>query len=88
MTPTLSDEQRLAIAASKGAPVSVRDPQSQATYVIVEAETHRRAMDALDRQFASDSIRRGIEQMEAGLGRPAAEAEQDLRAKLGFPPRP
>jgi len=33
------------------------------------------------------SIQQGIEQMEAGLGRPIEESEADLRSQLGFGPR-
>ena len=84
---TLSPEQRDAIVTGNGRPVAVRDEMSDALYVLVDAETHRQAMEALERQGQLDSIRRGIEQMEAGLGRPASEAEAALRAKHGFPPR-
>jgi len=34
------------------------------------------------------SIARGIRQMEAGEGRPLAEADAAMREQLRFPPRP
>ena len=33
------------------------------------------------------SLRRGIEQMEAGMGRPFDEVDAGIRKTLGFPPR-
>jgi hypothetical protein len=58
----------------------LRDEETSAIYVVVDEETHRRAMEALERQRALESIRRGIAQMEDGLGRPASEAEASLSA--------
>jgi hypothetical protein len=45
-------------------------------------------MAALRRQeddFAS--LQRGIDQMEAGLGRPLAEVDAEIREQLGFAPK-
>lgn len=80
MILNLTPEQRSALHASDGGPIQLRDEETSAIYVVVDAETHRRAMEALDRQRALESVRRGIAQMEEGLGRPASEAEADLAA--------
>jgi hypothetical protein len=85
MILNLTPEQRSAIYANEGAPLQLRDEETSAIYIVVDQETHRRAMEALHHQQTLQSIRRGAAQMEAGLGRPAIEAEAELRAKLGFP---
>jgi hypothetical protein len=87
MILNLTPEQRSALHATEGGPFQLRDEETAAIYVVVDQETHRRAMEALERQRVLASVRRGVAQMEAGLGRPAAEAEAELAAKLGFPPR-
>ena len=43
-------------------------------------------MNALRRQEDRSAIQRGIDDMEAGRGMSAEEAEKHLREKLGFPP--
>lgn len=80
MILNLTPELRSAIVASEGGPIHLRDEETAAVYVVVDEETHRRAMEALDRQQSLESVRRGVAQMEAGLGRPASEAEADLAA--------
>ena len=85
MTPKLSDEQRLTIQAKDGQPVPVEDEQTHRIYVIVDSETHQRAMQALQRQEDLAAIQEGIDDMEAGRGMPAEEADRRIREKLGFP---
>ena len=80
MILNLTPEQRSAIHANEGGPIQLRDEETAAIYVVIDQETHRRAMEALDRQRALESVRRGVAQMEAGHGRSASEAEADLAA--------
>lgn len=61
------------------------DPETQRRYFVVDAEIHRKAMEALRRQQDRDAIAQGIRKMAAGLGRPLAEAFAETRAKFGFP---
>jgi hypothetical protein len=88
MKAKLTNEIRLAMCEHPGEPVTVEDDQTQKVYVLVEQDLHQRAMAALRRQeddFAS--LQRGIDQMEAGLGRPLAEVDAEIREQLGFAPK-
>lgn len=90
MTPKLTDELSAAIDASKSESLEVVHPSTNRTYFIVDGDTHRRAMDALQqkrRQEDHDAIAEGIAQMEAGEGQPLAEAFDDIRANLQLRPR-
>ena len=58
----------------------------KAELVIQDAESYQKLLDAIDRAEAIEGIRRGLEQMDAGLGRPASEFFTDLRAKYKIPP--
>jgi hypothetical protein len=86
MTPKLTDEMRQAIAARNGEPVPVEDDQTHTVYVIVDSQTHQRAMQALQRQEDTAAIEEGVADLEAGRGMPAREADIRIREKLGFPP--
>ena len=55
--------------------------------MIVDCDMHEGAMQALRERDDLASIARGIEQMEAGEGRPLAEADTAMRKEFGFPPR-
>ena len=88
MNPRLSAEQRQAIAERHGQPIPLEpDDQTQQVYVLVDQETFDRAMRALAEREDLESIRRGIDEMEAGEGRPLAEADRDIRQRLGFSAR-
>lgn len=52
-----------------------------------EAEVLRRAMALLRREEEIAAIQAGIDEMEAGRGRPWEEVDADIRAKLGFKPQ-
>lgn len=67
--------------------LEVVDPSTNRTYVIVDSEIHRRAMEALRRQQDLDAIAEGIAQIEAGQGKPLDEVFAGLRSRLRFPPR-
>jgi hypothetical protein len=84
MTAKLNEELASALRASKDCVLEVIDPETQRTYVLVDCETHRQAMEALRRQQDRDAIAAGLAQMEAGQGKPLDEAFADLRARLGF----
>ncbi len=67
--------------------VRLEDEQTHAVYVIIDEETHRRAMQALQEQEDWESIQRGLKQREQGLGQPLAEVDAEIRKEFGFPPR-
>jgi len=86
MTTKLPAELREAIRQG-GNSLRLEDDQTHAVYFVVDEDTHRRAMRALREQEDHQAIREGIEQMEAGQGRPVAEVDADIRKEFGFPPR-
>jgi len=79
----LSDEQREALEQSPDG-ISFEDTISRRTYVLVEEEVHRRAMEALKQQLDLEAIRRGVAQMEASGGMPVEDARRQLAQELGF----
>ena len=87
MAAQLSSDLTRAIDAQPGRPIKVEHPGTREVYVIVDNDTHERAMRALREQEDLASIARGTEQMEAGEGRPLAEVDAEMRAELGLPPR-
>lgn len=84
MTAKLNKELAAALHATGESELEVVDPDTQRTYFVVDAEIHRRAMDALRRQQDRDAIAQGIAEMEAGEGVPLSEAFDDIRANLGL----
>ncbi len=78
MTTKLPAELRQAIEQSPNA-LRLEDEQTNAVYFVIDEETHRRAMQALQQQEDHAAIREGIEQMEAGEGRPIADLDADIR---------
>lgn len=87
MTAKLSDDLQKAIDARAGQPIKVEHPGTRKVYVIVDNDTHERAMRALQEQENLDAIQAGIDAMEAGRTIPLAEADKQIREELGFPPR-
>ncbi len=88
MNPKLSPEQRQALTEHQGHPISLQpDDQTQQVYVLVEQQTFNLAMQALAEREDLESIRRGVEQMEDGQGRPLSEVDAGIRQGLGFSPR-
>lgn len=86
MTAKLSKELVSALHAIGDGELEVVDPETQRVYVLVDCETHRRAMEALRRQQDRDAIAEGLAELEAGQGKPLDEAFSDLRSRLGFSP--
>lgn len=87
MTAKLSSDQTKAVDAHAGQPIKVEHPETQKVYVIVDNETHERAMQALQEQEDHAAIQQGLKEREQGLGKPLAEVDADIREKFGFPPR-
>jgi hypothetical protein len=87
MITKLTQELADAVNAAETDGLEVVDPTTNRTYVIVDGETHLRAMDALRRVQDVESIQRGAIQADAGEGIPLAEADQRLRSELGFESR-
>jgi hypothetical protein len=86
MITKLPDELRQAIQQSRNE-VRLEDDQTHAVYVIVDEETHRRAMKALQEQEDWQSVQRGLANRANGREMPLAEADALMRKDLGFPPR-
>jgi hypothetical protein len=86
MTTRLPPEIRQAIALNPDV-VRLEDEQTHAIYVVVDEDTHRRAMRALRAQEDNDAIAEGLRQMENGEGRPLHEVDIDMRKRLGLSPR-
>ncbi len=82
MIAKLSKELADALNAAGEDELEVVDPQTLRTYLLVDSETHRQAMEALRRQQDRDAIAQGIAEMERGEGIPIAEARELTRAKL------
>ncbi|MFN0196554.1 MAG: hypothetical protein ACKVT0_07400 [Planctomycetaceae bacterium] len=88
MIAKLSKELTDALHATGDSELEVVDPVTQRTYILVDSDVHRRAMDALRRQQDQDAIAEGLAQMEAGQGKPLDEAFADMRSGLGLRPTP
>ena len=86
MKASLSDEQRQALNQQPEG-IEVEDGQTRKLYVLTDAEVHRRAMQALQRQEDHDAIQAGIDDMEAGRVVPFEEVDRRIREKLGLPQR-
>lgn len=87
MTAKLNTESSDALHAAGDSSLEVVDPTTNRVYVIIDSETHREAMEALQRQRDIESLQRGIDQAEAGDGIPLEEADRRLRAQFGFSSR-
>ena len=87
MITKLTRELADAVNASEATGLEVVDPSTNRIYVIVDGETHRRAMDALRRVQDVESIQRGAVQADAGEGIPLDDADRRLREELGFEAR-
>jgi hypothetical protein len=87
MITKLSQEQADALHSAESTELEVVDPTTNRTYVIVDGETHRQAMDALRRVQDVESVQRGAVQADAGHGIPIDETDRRLREELGFDSR-
>lgn len=71
-----------AVAAANGEPIAVEVPGNDHPFLLVDSQRFVEALKVMAHQKNVDAIRVGIEQMEAGLGRPLEEAMDDIRARL------
>ena len=69
---------------ASGQPV-VLTVNGKAELVVQDAASYQKLLDVIDRAEAIEGIRRGLEQMEAGNGRPAKEFFEELRKKYNIP---
>ena len=82
MIAKLTKDLIVALHATEDNELEVVDPETQRTYLVVDANIHRKAMDALRRQQDREAIAQGIEEMEAGAGIPIEEARRLSRERL------
>lgn len=82
MIPKLNKKLSAALDANGSDSLEVVNPSNNRTYVLVDRETHRQAMDALRRLRDRDAIAEGIAQMEAGEGIPLEQARNQTRQRL------
>jgi uncharacterized membrane protein len=81
MDPLLTPEQSAALRASEGE-LRVVDPGTQRVYVLVDDETHQKAMEALQKRENYQAIQSGIDDMEAGKMQSAEDAHRHGREEL------
>ena len=87
MTPKLTDDQLKAVDAHAGQPIKVEHPTTHKLYVIVDNDTHERAMRALHEQEDLAAIQRGLDDRKHGREQPLAEVDAELRTEFGFSAR-
>ncbi len=56
----------------------------KAEIVVQDAESYQAMLDVIDRAEAVEGVRRGIDQMKRGEGRPAEEVFSEFRKKHGM----
>jgi predicted transcriptional regulator len=83
----LSDDQRQALRDHPNGPIPIEDEETRKVYVLVDAATHERAIQALSQQEDVAAIQAGIDDMQAGRVATLEEVDARIRAKLGIPPR-
>lgn len=69
-----------------GRPV-VLTVNGKAELVVQDAESYQQMLELVEQAETITGIRRGLQSLERGEGRPAEEAFEDLRRKLGKPRR-
>ena len=57
----------------------------KAELVVQNAESYQALLDAVERAETMEGIRRGLDQMKRGEGRPAEEVFEELRQKFNLP---
>lgn len=63
-----------------GAPMALT-VDGEAQVIVQDAGSYQRMLEALDRAQAIEGIRRGLDSMARGEGRPAAEVFEGLRSR-------
>ena len=59
--------------------------RGKAEFIVQDAESYWKLLETINRLEAIEGIRRGLESMKAGRGRPVEIAFKELFAKLGIP---
>ena len=77
MTAKLTPDLQNALRESGRQPVEFLEPETGTIYVLIAKE------QVVTREDVA-SIQRGIDQMQAGQGRPVHESRADLGKQLGF----
>ena len=85
MIAKLTKELSAALHATSDKRLEVIDPETNCIYMLIDGETHRQAMEALQRQQDRDAIAEGLSQMESGQGKPLDVAFAEIRTRLAFP---
>ena len=57
----------------------------KAELVVQDAASYQQVLDLMERVEAVEAIRRGLDQMYRGKGRPAAQFSKRMRRKYGIP---
>jgi prevent-host-death family protein len=57
----------------------------EAELVVQDARSYQRLLESIDRLETIAGIRRGLEEMKAGKGRPASEFFQEMERELDIP---
>ena len=83
ITKLTADQQRELDATPEGV-IRLEHPSTHEVYVLVDEQTHERAMRAFREQQDRAAIAEGIAQMEAGGGRPLADIDADMRKEFEF----
>ena len=78
----LTDEMSEALRQSGEAELELVDPATSRRFRLVDADVHRRAMEALRQQEDRDAIACGIAEMNAGLGQPLELALKEICSEL------
>ena len=69
---------------STGRPL-VLTVNGKAELVVQDAASYQQVLDLMDRFEAVEAIRRGLDQMYRGKGRPLAQFSKRMRRKYGIP---
>ena len=87
MIAKLNHDLQQAIDAQAGQPIEVEHPGTHKVYVLVDSDTHKRAMQALREQEDWLAVQQGLKERAQGLGQPLAEVDAEIRKEFGFPSR-
>ncbi len=88
MNAKLPAELREQLQANQDAQgYALEDEQTHKIWIVIDEQTHRRAMQALREKEDRESIQRGIDDMEAGRVVPLEEVDARIRSELGLPVR-
>lgn len=60
----------------------------KAELVVQDAKSYQQVLEAIDRTEAIEGLRQGLESMQRGEGRPAAEVLEEIRKKHNIPSEP